>query len=153
MRILVPVLDSVNALPAARYVVREFLGCERPEVHVLYVGPRLALALSPRLAERSVAATRELLQWHGIRHTVELMTGNRAKAILSVAVDTSPDLIVLGTARYRSATRMSEDAVIHQLLEAAPAPLVVVAGKDVSPLERYGIAAGLGATLGLLFFA
>jgi hypothetical protein len=84
---------------------------------------------------------------------VELLAGNRAKAVLSVAVDTSPDLIVLGTARYRSATRMSEDAVIHQLLELAPAPLVVVAGKDVSPLERYGIAAGLGATLGLLFFA
>ena len=153
MRILVPVLDSVNALPAARYIVREFMGRERPEVHVLYVGSRLALALSPGLAEKSVAATRELLQWHGIRHTVELLTGNRAKAILSVAVDTSPDLIVLGTARYRSATRMSEDAVIHQLLELAPAPLIVVAGKDVSPLERYGIAAGLGATLGLLFFA
>jgi nucleotide-binding universal stress UspA family protein len=153
MRILVPVLDSVNALPAARYIVREFMGRERPEVHVLYVGSRLALALRPRLAEKSVAATRELLQWHGIRHSVELLAGNRAKAIVSVAVDTSPDLIVLGTARYRSATRMSEDAVIHQLLELAPAPLVVVAGKDVSPLERYGIAAGLGATLGLLFFA
>ena len=122
-------------------------------MHVLYVGSRLALALRLRLAEKSVAATRELLQWHGIRHTVELLAGNRAKAVLSVAVDTSPDLIVLGTARYRSATRMSEDAVIHQLLELAPAPLVVVAGKDVSPLERYGIAAGLGATLGLLFFA
>ena len=43
MRILVPVLDSVNALPAARYVVREFMGRERPEVHVLYVGSRLAI--------------------------------------------------------------------------------------------------------------
>jgi nucleotide-binding universal stress UspA family protein len=153
MRILVPVLDSVNALPAVRYVVREFMGRERPDVHLLYVGSRLALALRPKLAEKSVAAARELLQWHGVRHTVELQAGNRAKAILAAVVETSPDLIVLGTARYRSATRMSEQAVVHSLLELAPAPVVVVAGKDVSPLERYGIAAGLGATLGLILFA
>jgi hypothetical protein len=29
----------------------------------------------------------------------------------------------------------------------------VVTGKDVSRLERYGIAAGLGATLGLILLA
>jgi nucleotide-binding universal stress UspA family protein len=153
MRILVPVLDSVNALPAVRYVVREFMGRERPEVHLLYVGSRLALALRPKLAEKSVAAARELLRWHGVRHTVELQAGDRAKAILAAVVETSPDLIVLGTARYRSATRMSEQAVVHSLLELAPAPIVVVTGKEVSPLERYGIAAGLGATLGLILFA
>jgi nucleotide-binding universal stress UspA family protein len=153
MRILVPVLDSVNALPAVRYVVREFMGRERPEVHLLYVGSRLALALRPKLAEKSVAAAAELLEWHGVRHTVELQAGDRAQAILAAVVETSPDLIVLGTARYRSATRMSEQAVVHSLLELAPAPIVVVTGKEVSPLERYGIAAGLGATLGLILFA
>jgi nucleotide-binding universal stress UspA family protein len=88
-----------------------------------------------------------------VRHTVKLQAGDKAKAILAAAVDTSPDLIVLGTARYRSATRMSEQAVVHSLLEASPAPVVVVAGKEVSSLERYGIAAGLGATLGLILFA
>jgi nucleotide-binding universal stress UspA family protein len=133
--------------------VREFMGRERPEVHLLYVGSRLALALRPKLAEKSVAAARELLRWHGVRHTVELQAGDRAKAILAAVVETSPDLIVLGTARYRSATRMSEQAVVHSLLELAPAPIVVVTGKEVSPLERYGIAAGLGATLGLILFA
>jgi nucleotide-binding universal stress UspA family protein len=153
MRILVPVLDSVNALPAVRYVVREFMGRERPEVHLLYVGSRLALALRPKLAEKSVAAAAELLEWHGVRHTVELQAGDRAQAILAAVVETSPDLIVLGTARYRSATRMSEQAVVHSLLELAPAPIVVVTGKEVSPLERYGIAAGLGATLGLILLA
>jgi hypothetical protein len=48
---------------------------------------------------------------------------------------------------------MSEDSVISKLLDGCPAPLVVVPGKEVSPLERYGIAAGLGATLGLILFA
>jgi nucleotide-binding universal stress UspA family protein len=153
MQILVPVLDSVNALPAVRYVVREFMGGERPEVRLLYVGSRLALALRRGRAEKSVAAARELLQRHGVRHTVEFQAGDRAKAILTAVVDTSPDLIVLGTARYNSATRMSEQAVVHSLLELAPAPVVVVVGKEVSPLERYGIAAGLGATLGLILLA
>jgi nucleotide-binding universal stress UspA family protein len=153
MRILVPVLDSVNALPAVRYVVREFMGRERPEVQLLCVRSGLALAFVPGLAEKSVASARELLKWHGVRHTVKLQAGDKAKAILAAAVDTSPDLIVLGTARYRSATRMSEQAVVHSLLEASPAPVVVVAGKEVSSLERYGIAAGLGATLGLILFA
>ena len=112
MRILVPVIDSVNALPAVRYVVREFMG-QRPEVHLTYVASRLAFALSPRHAETSVAAARELLRWHGVPHTVELRAGDKARAILFTAADTSPDLIVLGTARYRSVTRMSEQAVVH----------------------------------------
>ena len=153
MRILVPVLDSVNALPAVRYIVREFMGRESPEVSLLCVRSQLALVFVPGLAERSVAPARELLQWHGVRHTVELQAGDKAQAILAAAVDTSPDLIVLGTARYRSATRMSEQAVVHSLLEASPAPVVVVTGKEVSPLERYGIAAGIGTTLGLILFA
>ena len=122
MRILVPVLDSVNALPAARYIVREFMGRERPEVHVLYVGSRLALALRLRLAEKSVAATRELLQWHGIRHTVELLAGNRAKALQIVdrledrrrRERVSPMTFVvawLGLAEYDKALDALEDAM------------------------------------------
>lgn len=37
MRALVPVLDSVNALPAVRYVIRESIAGERPEVRLLDV--------------------------------------------------------------------------------------------------------------------
>jgi nucleotide-binding universal stress UspA family protein len=153
MRILVPVLDSVNALPAVRYLVREFMGRERPEVRLLCVRSPLALAFVPGLAEKSVAPARDLLQRHGVRHNVEILAGDRAKTILQAAVDTRSDLIVLGTARYNSATRMSEQAVVHSLLELSPAPVVVVVGKDVSRLERYGIAAGLGTALGLILFA
>ena len=54
------------------------------------------------------------------------------------------DLIVLGTARYGSATRLTEDAVVQKLLDHAPVALIVVAGKEVSRLERYGVVAGLG---------
>jgi nucleotide-binding universal stress UspA family protein len=76
---------------------------------------------------------------------------DRADAIVAAALSEGPDAIVLGTARYRSATRMSEDGVVQKLLEVAPVPVLLVTGREVSRLERYGIAAGLGATLGLIF--
>jgi len=35
-------------------------------------------------------------------------------------------------------------------MRQAPVPVLLVSGKEVSRLERYGVAAGLGATLGLI---
>jgi hypothetical protein len=153
MRVLIPVLDSVNALPAARYVIRESLNGERPEVELLHVRSPFAIALRSWLGTDPVRPVRALLERGRIRHRVRRIDArDRAQAIVAAAWFDAPDLIVLGAARYRSATRMSEDAVIQKLLDAAPAPMVVVAGKDVSPLERYGISAGLGVTLGLILF-
>jgi nucleotide-binding universal stress UspA family protein len=142
MLIHIPVLDSVNAPPAVRYVIREHLR-EQPEVHLLHLRSRLA----------DLEPARELLERFRIRHTVERRTGDKFEAIAAAARRARPDFVVLGTARHGSATRMSEESVIHKLLDGCPAPLVVVAGKEVSRLERYGIAAGLGATLGLILLA
>jgi nucleotide-binding universal stress UspA family protein len=154
MRVLIPVLDSVNALPAARYVIRESVKGERPEVELLHVRSPLTLTLGRFFGTDPLHATRELLEKARIRHRVRRIEArDRAQAIVAAAGFDTPDLIVLGAARHRSATRMSEDAVIQKLLDAAPAPMVVVAGKDVSPLERYGISAGLGVTLGLILIS
>jgi nucleotide-binding universal stress UspA family protein len=146
MLVLIPVLDSVNALPAVRYVVREALSGERHEVRFLDVR-------SWRGSDRGLAAARALLDRYGIRHTLQRRSGDKASAIIASARWPGAELIVLGTARYGSATRMSEDAVVQRLLDDAPVQLVVVAGKEVSRLERYGIAAGLGAMLGLIMAA
>ena len=144
MLYLVPVLDSVNALPAVRYIVRESLNSERPEVRLLQTRARAA----------DLEAPRALLERFKIRCCVERASaGDRVEAIVQAARRPDVHAVVLGTARYRSVTRMSEDSVVCKLLDGCPAPLVVVPGKDVSPLERYGIAAGLGATLGLILFA
>lgn len=162
MRILIPVLDSVNALPAARYVIREFYSSVPPEVDFLHVRTRLAATLAAawtgrtrRTAHQAAAgkdlqAARALLESFGVRCTVRVKSGDRSELIAAAARRPGIDLVVLGAARYRSATRMAEDGVIRKLLDGTAAPLVVVTGKDVSRLERYGIAAGLGATLGLI---
>ena len=164
MRVLIPVLDSVNALPAARYVVREFHGSRPLEVCFLHVRSRLAAMLGSAwagrtrraaqliAAEKDLRAARELLASFGISCTVRVKAGDRAELIAAAARRPGVDLVVLGAARYRSATRMAEDGVIRKLLDGTAAPLVVVTGKDVSRLERYGVAAGLGATLGLILF-
>jgi nucleotide-binding universal stress UspA family protein len=144
MRYLVPVLDSVNALPAVRYIVRESLNGERAQVRLLQTRARAS----------DLEAPRALLERFKIRYHVErAAAAGRFEAIVQAAQRPDIDAVVLGTARYRSVTRMSEDSVVSKLLDCCPAPLFVVQGKDVSPLERYGIAAGLGATLGLILFA
>lgn len=143
MRLLIPELDSVNSLPAVRHVVRQFLAGERFEVHLLY--SRSPAALQP---------ARALLERVHIPYSVHRQqAGDTAQAIRAAARRIRADRIVLGTARSWSATRMSEDAVIQSLLDHSPAPVTIVAGKSVSRAERYGIAAGLGATLGLILFS
>jgi nucleotide-binding universal stress UspA family protein len=152
MRALIPVLDSVNALPAVRYVIRESLSGERYDVQLLDVRSPLGHAVEGWLTGDPLQPASELLDRFRVRHTVQrLAAHDRADAIIAAARSEEPDAIVLGTARYRSATRMSEDSVIQKLLEVAPVPVLLVTGKEVSRLERYGVAAGLGATLGLIF--
>jgi nucleotide-binding universal stress UspA family protein len=147
MRILVPDVDPVNVMPAVRHVAREFLNGERFCVHLLYV----RRALDRAAADRALAPARALLEKFHVPCTVHVEAADDvARAIRAVAQRVGVDRIVLGTARSWSLTRLSEDRLIQELLDTAPVPLAVVPGKSVSPLERYGVAAGLGATLALM---
>jgi nucleotide-binding universal stress UspA family protein len=162
MLILIPVVDSVNSLPAVRHVIREFLSGERMEVHLLHVCSPWFLsvaaclrgkgrdALHREAADKALGPARGLLERCHIPYTVHLETGRKVQVIYATARRAKVDRIVLGTARPWSATRLAEDSVVQKLLDSAPVPVTVVAGKSVSRLERYGVAAGLGATLLLM---
>ena len=139
MRILIPDVDAVNSLPAVRHAARQYVSGERFEVHLLYLRSHEALPQARALLER----------FH-IPYRVHMESGDKAHAIRAVARRIKADRILMGTARPWSATRLSEDSVIQRLLKNAPAPVSLVAGRSVSRLERYGVAAGLGATLGLM---
>ena len=149
MRILIPDVDSVNSLPAVRYVIREFLSGDRFEVHLLHVRNAVHCAA----ADQALQPARALLASVHVPYAVHLEAGDKARTILSVARRISADRIVLGTARRWSATRLSEDSVIQRVLDAAPMPVTLVAGKAVSRIERYSVAVGLGAALGLILSA
>ena len=63
------------------------------------------------------------------------------------------DQIVMSTARKNSLTRLVENSVTNKVLELTDVPVEVIAGDAVSKLERYGIPAGIGTALALLFLA
>lgn len=77
-------------------------------------------------------------------------TGDRARAILAFARRLNVDRIVLGTARHWSVTRLAEDSVVEKVMDGAPVPVTVVAGRSVSPLERYALPAGAAGIAALL---
>jgi nucleotide-binding universal stress UspA family protein len=163
LRLLIPVLDSVNSIPAARHVVGEFLRGERMEVHLLHVRKPLSLyaarwisgadrvAFHREAAEKALQPVQDLLKSFHIRYTVHLALGAKAPVIVAMARQLEVDRIVLGAARDNSLTRFVEDAVIEKVLDFAPVPVDVVAGKSVSRLERLGVPVGLSAALGLLW--
>jgi nucleotide-binding universal stress UspA family protein len=163
LRVVVPVLDSVNALPAVRYLARELMRGERMEVHLVQVRTPLPLyvarwipgreraAFHREAAEQALAPARHLLErWH-IRHAVHLELGDRAAVIVAAARRLRADRIVLGAARDNTLTRFVEDAVIEKVIRTAPIPVDVVAGRAVSRVERLGVPMGLSAALGLLW--
>jgi nucleotide-binding universal stress UspA family protein len=164
MRILIPVVDAVNFMPAVRHVIHDFLSGERMEVHLLYVRSPFRQAVAAYFTGRSPDAFRRraadkalqpacaLLARVHIPYTVHIEAGDKAKVIGLVARRLGIHRIVLGTARNWSATRLTEESTIEKVLASAPVPVSVIPGRAVSRVERYGVAAGLGATLWLILF-
>lgn len=162
LRVVVPVLDSVNALPAVRHLARELMRGERMEVHLVqvrtplphhvarWIPGRERAAFHRDAAERALAPARNVLDRCHIRYAVHLELGDRAAAIVAAARRLRADRIVLGAARDNTLTRFVEDAVIEKVIHAAPMPVDVVAGRAVSRVERLGVPIGLSAALGLL---
>jgi nucleotide-binding universal stress UspA family protein len=84
---------------------------------------------------------------------VHAEAGERAKTITDAARRLRCDHIVMSTARKNSLTRLIEDSVTNRVLELTSVPVEVIAGDAVSKWERYGIPAGIGAALALVFAA
>jgi nucleotide-binding universal stress UspA family protein len=163
LRVVVPVLDSVNALPAVGHLVRERLRGQRLEVHLVHVRTPLPLyvarwipareraAFHREAAERALASARDAFDRCHVRYAVHHELGDRAATIVAAARRLRADRIVLGAARDNTLTRFVEDAVIEKVIHAAPIPVDVVSGRAVSRVERLGVPMGLSAALGLLW--
>ena len=82
-----------------------------------------------------------------------LEVGDKAVLIAQAARRLRCDRIVMSTARKNSLTRMLEDSTTNRVLEATDVPVEIIAGDMVSPLERFGVPAGLGAAIVLLLMA
>ena len=164
-KVLVPVDSSPNSQYAVRHAVNEFRKNPAMEIHVLNVqapfsryvsrfsGKRNREAFHREEAEKALMPTRRLLESHGVPYVVHVEVGSKAQMIADTARRLQCDHILMSTARKNSLTRMIEDSVTNQVLELTTVPVEVIAGDAISRWERYGIPAGVGASLALFLLA
>lgn len=165
IKVLVPVDGSANSLKAVQHVVNQFMGNHAMEVHLLHVRTPLtqhaARFISKRdrasyhrdEAEKALQPARNMLDKFGVPYAAYIELGDKAQTINRMAQRLHASQIVMGTARKNSFTRMVEDSVTNKVLELASVPVEVIAGDSISKLERFGVPAGVGATLALLYIA
>ena len=168
LKVLVPADGSPNALHAARHVVNRFMKNAEiigMEIHLLNVQPPFSRHIARFVGrknradfhrdegEKALQPVRHMLANFRIPYTVHIHVGDKARVIADAAHRLRCDHIVMATARKNSLTRMVEDSTINKVLELTTVPVEVIAGDAVSKLERYGIPAGIGAALALLFLA
>ena len=164
-KILMPVDGSPNARHAARHVINRFMKNGALEVHLMNVQPAFSRHIANFVSRgnredyhrmRSAAAllpVRRMLENSGIPYVVHCEVGDKAALIPDAARRLRCDRIVMSTARKNSLTRMLEDSTTSRVLEATDVPVEIIAGDAVSPAERFGIPAGIGAALILLLMA
>ncbi len=103
--------------------------------------------------QKALHPARKLVEKFGVPYSVHVRVGTKATAIVDEARRLRCDRIVMSTARKNSLTRMLAGSTTNKVIEQTFVPVEVIAGEVVSKLERYGVPAGLGAALALLFAA
>ena len=159
--VLVPIGPARNVTFAIRRIVNEYRRNPQIEIHLLnvqtpfsrhvaqWVSGRERADFHRERGEMSLAPARELLDRQRIPYTVHVRTGDRAAIIAAEAKRLDCDHIVMCTARKNSFTRMLEDSTTNRVLELTTVPVELVAGDEISKLERFGVPAGLGALIAL----
>jgi Ca2+-transporting ATPase len=164
-KVLVPVHGSRNCEFAVRHVVRQFMNNTAMEIHLLNVQAPLTSYITRFLSRKNVRdyhhdeaakalrPLRQILDGYGVPYAVHVEIGERAEVITAAARRLHCDHIVMSAARKNSLTRLVENSTTNRVLELTPVPVEIIPGDSVSRWERYGIPAGLGTLLALLFAA
>jgi Ca2+-transporting ATPase len=159
LKVLVPVHGTHNDEHAIRHVVKQFMNNTAMEVHLLNVQAPFSQDVAhftsaksrhdhhEEEARKALAASRAGLEKFGIPYAVHAAVGDRAQVITGTARRLHCDQIVMATSRKNSFTRMVEDSVTNRVLELTAVPVELIAGDEVSKLEKYGIPAALAAAV------
>lgn len=160
--VLVPVDGSPSSLQAVRRIVRDYPNEGPLDLHLLTVRPIMSQYMtrfvSPQVLEswhreqarKALRASRSLLTQHGIAFVEHVEHGPSAEVIVATAKRLKCDLIVMGTARKNSLTRMLESSVTNEVLEQTSVPVEVVVGRTLPRLEQLGLSAGALALLAVV---
>ena len=165
LKVLIPVDGSRNCQFAVKRVIREFMGNQAMEIHLLNVqapfNADIARFISRKRihdyhrdeANKTLGPIKQVFDDLRIPYSAHAEVGDKAKLITDAARRLRCDQIVMGTARKNSLTRLVENSVTNKVLELSAVPVEVIAGDAVSIWERWGIPAALGAALALLIAA
>ena len=165
LRVLIPVDGSRNCRYAVKHVVGQFMNNTAMEIHLLNVQPAFTRDIARFVsrkslhdyhrdeADKALRPIKQMLDAYGIPYTAHAEVGERAQAITDAARRLRCDHIVMSTARKNSLTRLVEASVTNKVLAMTTVPLELIAGDGVSKWERYGIPAGVGVALALVFAA
>jgi len=165
LKVLIPVDGSRNCEFAVKHVIKQFMNNTAMEIHLLNVQPPFSSYIARFVsrksrhdfhrdeAEKALAPIKQMLDGFSIPYSAHAEVGDKAKVITDTARRLRCDQIVMSTARKNSLTRLVEDSVTNKVIEMTPVPVEVIAGDAVSKWERYGIPAGIGVALALVFAA
>lgn len=165
LKILIPVDGSVNSLKAVRHVANRCMSDTPVEIHLLHVCTRLPKEITRFVpqhdldsyhrdeAETTLKSARDLLTQFGLPFAEHSKLGDKAEVIHDMAKSLGIDEIVIGTSHKNSFTRLIEGSLTNRLMQISDVPVEVIASGEESKLEKYGLPAGLGAALTLLFIA
>jgi len=165
LKVLIPVDRSSNCQFAVKHVIKQFMNNTAMEIHLLNVQPSFNRDISSFVSKKSLRdyhrdeagkaldPIKQMLDGFSIPYSVHIEVGEKAKRITDAARRLRCDQIVMSTARKNSLTRLVENSVTNKVVALTSVPVEVIAGDDVSKWERYGIPAGIGTALALLFFA
>ena len=164
-RILVPVDGSPNSQHAVRHVIDQFTKNSALEVHLLniqppfsrhianFVGGKTRQDYHREQSDQALREVRRMLEHFSVPYSAHVEVGDKARLIADAARRLRCDQIVMSTARKNSLTRMLEDSTTNKVLELTDVPVEIIAGDAISKLERYGIPAGIGTALALVFLS
>lgn len=165
LKILIPVDGSDNSLQAVRHVITRIFADDRLEIHLLHVRRPFSGYVARfsssnnresyhrEMATRALASSRKLLDQHHVPYAVHIELGEKAETINQVAEQLRVNEIVMATSRKNSLTRLLEDSVTTKVLEHARVPVKLIAGSQVSIIEKYGIPTAIGTILAALLMA
>ena len=164
-KILIPIDGSPNCQLPVKHVIKEFMNNTAMEIHLLnvqhpfngdiarFVSRKIRHDYHREQADKALGPAKQMLDNFGIPYAAHLEVGLKAEAITATAHRLHCDLIVMSTSRKNTLTRLVEDSVTNKVLELTSVPVEVIAGDAMSRWERYGIPAGIGAVLALIFAA
>lgn len=165
LKVLIPVDGSENALGAVRHVIKRRIEEPGLEVHLLHVCMRLPQEIARFVsardledyhneeAEKTLKPARDLLMQSGVPFETHIGKGDKAEVIHRTASALGINEIVIGTGRKNSFTRLIEGSLTNRVMEISDVPVEVIPSGEESKLEKYGLPAGIGAALTLLFVA